>query len=108
MMMIFLINRLNCLLHRINRRIISLWESGHVRFWVQDAIPRADQCFASTKRTQHLARQVPIRLSDLTSAFLILGIGFGLALFTFVLEFTHAKCQLLAAATPPVIDVKQQ
>lgn len=63
---------------------MDLWESGHVRFWVKDVIPRADECFAS--KNQHTAGQIAIRLTDLTSAFLILGLGLGLATFVFMLE----------------------
>ncbi len=69
-------------------RLTQLWETGLSRFWVEQQIPRADQCFvrndkATTSTRMHLAA---IRLEDLTSAFFILGTGISLALFTFVME----------------------
>lgn len=66
---------------------MNLWESGLVRLWVYNNVPRADECFA-TDRQRTSARQVPIQLSDLTSAFLILGIGLGSSAICFLLEFT--------------------
>jgi ionotropic glutamate receptor len=65
---------------------MELWESGLVRFWVDNipSTPKAQKCFADTKR--QVTRLVPIRLSDLISAFFILGIGIGLATLCFLLE----------------------
>ena len=62
-----------------------------MRFWVntQPTIPKADQCFADNK--PRISRLVPIQLSDLTSAFLILGIGIGLATLSFFLEMVYYK-----------------
>lgn len=67
---------------------MDLWEYGLVRFWVKEIMPRAEQCFAT--RQQKTANQKAIRLRDLTSAFLILGIGCGLAILAFVLELIFA------------------
>lgn len=69
---------------------MDLWESGHVRSWVRGVIPRADECFASNH--QKTAGQVAIRLTDLTSAFLILGIGLGTATIIFLLELIYSQC----------------
>lgn len=71
----------------VTYRLVKLWESGLARFWVNTALglAKAAECFDS-KRQKSSARQVPIRLSDLTSAFLILGIGLGLAIFCFLVE----------------------
>lgn len=46
---------------------------------------RAAECFDG-KRQKSEAQQVSIRLADLTSAFVILGIGLGLAILCFSLE----------------------
>ena len=72
-------------------RLMDLWESGLMRYWIntQPTIPEADQCFADSKR--RISRLSPIQLSDLTSAFLILGIGIGLATSSVFLEFIHFK-----------------
>ncbi len=68
-----------------------MWEGGFVRYWVNHlpTIPKADECFAENKH--RVSRLVPIQLTDLTSAFLILGIGIGLATLTFLLETIHSK-----------------
>ncbi|KZS20158.1 Uncharacterized protein APZ42_013153 [Daphnia magna] len=75
-----------------NARILSkgftnLWETGLISFWGNRAIgvARAAECFDG-KRQKSKAQQVSIRLADLTSAFVILGIGLGLAILCFSLE----------------------
>ncbi len=69
---------------------MDFFESGLLRFWAKDVVPRAEKCF-STDRQQTSARQVPIRLVDVTSAFLILGVGIGFALVAFLLEYLYSK-----------------
>jgi hypothetical protein len=68
---------------------MNLWESGFMMFWVRNlpTIPKANECFADEKN--RVSRLVPIRLSDLTSAFLILGIGIGLATLSLLLELIY-------------------
>ena len=71
--------------------VYDLVETGLTRFWVKSlsTIPRADECMADNKRA--VTRRVrPIQLSDLTSAFLILGIGIGLAILTFLIETIYS------------------
>ncbi len=60
-----------------------LFESGLVRFWARDAVPLADECLATDKHKTSVRK---FRLQDLTSAFLIWGIGIGLAMLVFSLE----------------------
>lgn len=48
----------------------------------------SDNCLKEKKKS---AKDVPIKLVDLTSAFLILGIGLGLATLFFLLELIVAK-----------------
>ena len=71
---------------------MDLYESGIVRFWVKQlpTIPKADECFANDKR-RVVSRPAPIQLTDLTSAFLVLGIGIGLATLVFLLETIYSK-----------------
>ena len=71
-------------------RLMDFFESGLLRFWAKSVIPRADECFA-TKKQSTSARLVPIRLVDLTSAVLILGVGLGLAVLTFLLEQIYSR-----------------
>jgi ionotropic glutamate receptor len=61
-------------------------ETGIIRFVVNNlpTVPRADECLVENKR--RVSRPVPIQLTDLISAFLILGIGMGLATLIFLLE----------------------
>jgi hypothetical protein len=64
---------------------MEVWETGLPPFWVKNAMPQAQKCFSKSKPLSS-SRQVPIRLDDLTGAFLILGIGIGLATITFLIE----------------------
>ncbi|XP_046447217.1 glutamate receptor ionotropic, kainate 2-like [Daphnia pulex] len=66
--------------------LMELWETGLPPFWVKNGMPRAPKCFAKRKSGENSARQGAIRLDDLSGAFLILGIGFGLATLAFLLE----------------------
>ncbi|XP_057374712.1 ionotropic receptor 93a-like [Daphnia carinata] len=70
-----------------SKGIMNLWETGLIFFWGNRAIgvARAGECFDG-KRQKSEAKQISIRLADLTSAFVILGIGLGLALLCFSLE----------------------
>ena len=68
---------------------MDLWESGLLRFWIKELTPQAEKCFA--KRKKESARQVPIRLYHLVSAFLILGIGIGLAVLSFLIKLIYAE-----------------
>lgn len=52
-------------------------------YWLKNNLPSVDKCLAKSKES---ARQKPIKLVDLTSAFFILGIGVSLALFSFFME----------------------
>ena len=71
---------------------MKLWESGLVGTWVYNNVPKADQCFTSQRRrNSNDARQVAIKLYDLTSAFLILGIGLGLSSVCFLFELVHHR-----------------
>nr|CAH0108320.1 unnamed protein product [Daphnia galeata] len=77
----------------VNKGLMDLWESGFLMlFWVKNlpTIPKANECFADKKN--QVSRLAPIQLSDLTSAFLILGIGLGLATLSFLVELIYFKC----------------
>ena len=69
---------------------MDLWEFGLIRYWVKELTPRAEECFAAKKKEKSV-KLVPIHLSDLTSAFLILGIGLGSAILCFLLELTYIR-----------------
>ena len=74
-----------------------MWELGLMRHWVKELTPKAEKCFGA-KNQEKTARQLPIRLSDMISAFLILGIELGLATLIFLLEliflkFSRHNCQ---------------
>jgi ionotropic glutamate receptor len=65
---------------------MELWETGLPRHWVANFVPQAPKCLAKNSPQQNSVRRVAIRLEDLMGAFLILGVGVGLATFAFVLE----------------------
>ncbi|XP_057369972.1 glutamate receptor 1-like [Daphnia carinata] len=69
-----------------NDVLVEIWETGLPRRWSNDENPRAPQCFAKEKPRANLTGQVPIRLIDLMGAFLILGVGIGLATIVFLVE----------------------
>ena len=71
---------------------MDLWETGLARYWVNELVPKAYECYHYGNKIQKVStRQVPIHLHDLISAFLILGIGIGLATFSFLLELIYLK-----------------
>ena len=49
-------------------------------------IGKADKCFAKKEKASSNIQMVRIKLEDLASAFLILGIGIGLSLLCFLVE----------------------
>lgn len=53
-------------------------------FWVKSNMLNVEECLVEQKKES--ARQKPIKLLDLTSAFFILGIGTSLALLAFLIE----------------------
>ena len=65
---------------------MELWETGMSRVWVAADIGKADRCFAKKEKASTTIRMVRIKLEDLSSAFLILGIGIGLSLLCFLFE----------------------
>ena len=71
---------------------MDFFESGLLRYHVKSLLPVADECFASKRRKD--SKQQAIRLPDLTSAFLILGIGTLLALLTFISELALKRVTL--------------
>ncbi|KAI9564400.1 hypothetical protein GHT06_008139 [Daphnia sinensis] len=85
----------------VNVKLLELWETGLTNFWVFNLFPpttpRAEQCFVES--TRRVSCRTPIQLSDLTSAvvpsaFLILGIGTGLAFLSFLTELLYSRFRL--------------
>ena len=60
------------------------WEMGLPQHWMKTTSKQAPEC--STKNRPEAARKRPIRINDLTGAFLVFGIGMGLALLAFLME----------------------
>ncbi len=66
---------------------MDLWETGLPRHWVINFVPQApNKCLAKKNLKKNSVRRGAIRLDDLMGAFLILGVGVGLATLVFVLE----------------------
>lgn len=71
-------------------RLVNLWETGLSTYWVEKDIPNAYSCveISNSKLAKASIRPiVGIKLEDLTSAFLIFGIGIGLGFFVFLVEW---------------------
>ncbi|XP_046447449.1 uncharacterized protein LOC124196410 [Daphnia pulex] len=77
--------------------LLQLWETGLPQHWVKSSMPQAPKCFQKTN-LPNTAIPKPIKLGDLTGAFLILGVGFGLATFFFLME-NIIRCRSLRTAT---------
>ena len=69
---------------------MQLWETGLLDKFVNDYfnVPNAEKCFSKKKSS---AKDVPIKLVDLTGAFLILGIGLGAGILCFLIELVVGK-----------------
>ena len=63
---------------------MKIWEMGLPQHWKKVSIHQAPKCFSN--RRPDAAKKMPIRLNDLFGAFLILGLGLGLATLTFFIE----------------------
>lgn len=58
-----------------------------MQHWVEHDLPQAYECFDQKQKARtSIHKIVPIKLGDLVSAFLILGIGTGFGLFIFLIE----------------------
>ncbi|KAI9553850.1 hypothetical protein GHT06_019119 [Daphnia sinensis] len=68
----------------INHDLQYLQESGLLDHWLKQYTPNVDKCIVGKSKPHD--RVSPFSLLDLSSAFLLLGIGIGLCLFAFLLE----------------------
>ena len=65
---------------------MQLWETGFTRYWMENLTPsKVDKCFAKNKENSFVVTN-KIKLQDLISAFLILGIGIGISILCFLIE----------------------
>lgn len=71
-------------------RLMYVWETGLVPYWVQNVIPKAYACFDKNQQ-KTTSKPNAIKLVDLTSAFLILGVGLGLGIIFFIFEIMHYR-----------------
>ncbi len=70
--------------------MLQVWETGLGNFGVDQLTRGGEQCL--TKKRKKSVRQAGIKLEDLTSAFLMLGVGVGLASICFLIEIiTYSK-----------------
>ena len=70
---------------------MELRENGLLDYYSNEDVPgsrESDKCFKEQNKS---AKNVPIKLVDLTSALFILGIGFGLSILCFLLELIVGK-----------------
>lgn len=85
--------------------LVDMFEAGLMFHWVDNlpTIPRADKCFADPK--SGVSRSVPIQLTDVASAFLILGIGTGLGILTFLIEQMYSNFKKRRRHGVPLINI---
>lgn len=81
-------------------RIQYLWETGLMMHWLKNNLPPVDKCLVKSKDS---ARQKPIKLVDLTSAFFILGIGVSIALFSFLMEVIYFRFLTVMKGQKPIV-----
>jgi hypothetical protein len=63
---------------------MKAWDVGLAHHWMKISIQQAPKCFI--KNWPDAARKMPIRIKDLFGAFLILGVGLGIATPIFLIE----------------------
>ena len=82
--------QLNNTVFTFSIRYMNMMEFGLNDYWVKEITPKAAECFV-TEKPGKIVRLVPIHLYDLISAFLILGIGIGMATLCFLLELIYMR-----------------
>ena len=66
-----------------------MWQAGINAYWMRNSYPSyVDQCIVPPKDE---AKEVPIKLMELSSAFVILGIGSGLTIVIFAVELLFGR-----------------
>ena len=66
---------------------MEIWEAGALVYLVRTYTPTMPQCSIAPKSNTISSQQIAIKLRDLTGGFLLLGIGLGLALLVFLIEW---------------------
>lgn len=72
---------------------MQLWESGLTKFWVNELVQEAGTGCQRKNEKPKTSIAAGIKLEDLISAFLILGVGIGLALVSFIFELIYGHLQ---------------
>ncbi|XP_046649955.1 ionotropic receptor 93a-like isoform X1 [Daphnia pulicaria] len=68
----------------INHDLQYLWENGLISHWMLQYTPNVDKCMVG--KIKPSGKMTYLTLTDLSSAFALLGIGIGLSVFAFALE----------------------
>ncbi|KZS21010.1 Uncharacterized protein APZ42_012161 [Daphnia magna] len=87
----------------INHELKYLWENGLLAYWSKQYTPNVDKCMVA--KAELRKERTALTLLDLSSAFMLLGLGIGSSLLVFFLEMmTHLKrMQQFRHATNAVI-----
>jgi hypothetical protein len=84
-------------LYELNaHRMQYLWETGLLNHWVRKYTPNVDKCLKSNPRA---TRNLALKLIDLSSAFVLLTIGYGITLVAFVSEIVFRKRSMLRSSS---------
>lgn len=71
-------------------RLKYLWENGLLAYWSKQYTPNVDKCMVA--KAELRKERTALTLLDLSSAFMLLGLGIGSSLLVFFLEMmTHLK-----------------
>ena len=84
--------------------IMAIWETGLANLWHKEDfdVPGVDnKCFAKKcANNDENKKPAPIKLISYTGAFFMLGIGYGVATFCFLVELIVAKYKRETATSP--------
>ena len=62
-----------------------MMEMGLTDYWVKKYTPNIDQCLLNNRKST-APRQISLKLLNLSSVFVVLGIGFAISFLVFLLE----------------------
>jgi hypothetical protein len=70
----------------INEKIRVISEAGLLTKWERDSLKRASKVVTTSSNSPHGSAQIKLSIEHVQGAFMIVGIGLGLALVVFIIE----------------------
>lgn len=87
-------------------RLMNLWETGLPKYWAKEIVQNAGTKCLNKNEKPKTSSAAGIKLEDLISAFLILGVGIGLALVSFMIELFYGH--LTTTTRKQLLSICQQ